>query len=226
MRRMIGWLSLMLALATGVPLAQQAAASGEPLAVRTVTLPVAKSHQFYRFALQADGGILPRRWFVVSGDLPPGIKLASDGVLNGTPTAAGEFSFVVTVQDSGKPAAERNQNLVLRVITPLLVEWSRPPVVIGQRVEGAIKVTNATDQDFDLTAIIVAVNEIGRATALGYQHFKLKHGVSEYEISFGENLPFGAYEVNVDVVGEVPEANAIYRARLAPREKIHIRQGP
>jgi len=130
------------------------------------------------------------------------------------------------VQDSAKPESERQQSLSLRVVTPLLVEWSRPPAVNGQRVEGAIKVSNSTDQDFDLTAVIVAVNEIGRATALGYQHFQLKREVSEYEISFGENLPFGAYDIKVDVVGEVAEANAIYRARLAPKEKIQVKQGP
>jgi hypothetical protein len=224
MKRNICWLGYLLIVLAAFSLAQQS--GGEQLAVRTATLPVAKLQQFYRFALQADGGVLPRRWLLVSGDLPPGIKLASDGVLNGTPTATGQFSFVVAVQDSAKPESEREQSLTLRVVTPLLVEWSRPPAVNGQRVEGAIKVSNSTDQDFDLTVVIVAVNEIGRATALGYQHFKLKREVTEYEIPFGENLPFGAYDINVDVVGEVPEANAIYRARLAPQEKIQVKQGP
>lgn len=226
MRRRILWLGLAWMAATGIAVAQQAAASGQPLAVRTVTLPTAKLRQPYHFVLQADGGILPLKWVLVSGDLPPGIQLGSDGGLRGLPTAAGEFAFVVAVRDNGKPAVERNQPLTLKVVTPLLVEWSRPPKAIGQRVEGAIKVTNATEQDFDLTVIIVAVNEIGRATALGYQHFTLKRDISEYEIPFGENLPFGAYAVNVDVVGEVPEADAIYRARLAPKEKIQVRQGP
>ena len=217
---------LILMMSAGIATAQQGAASGQPLAVRTVTLPTAKLRQTYSFALQADGGILPLKWTLVSGDLPGGIQLFSDGILRGAPMAAGEFSFVVAVRDNAKPPVERNQPLTLKVVTPLLVEWSRPPRVNGQRVEGAIKVTNATDQDFDLTAIIVAVNEIGRATALGYQHFKLQRDTSEYEISFGENLPFGAYDLNVDVVGEVPEDNVIYRARLAPKEKIRVTQGP
>jgi hypothetical protein len=209
-----------------IAVAQQGAASGEPLAVRTTTLPTAKLRQVYQFALQADGGILPLKWLLVSGDLPPGIQLGSDGVLRGSATAAGEFAFVVAVRDNGKPTVERNQSLTLKVVTPLLVEWSQPPRVNGQRVEGAIKVTNATDQNFDLTVIIVAVNEIGRATALGYQHFTLKRNVSDYEIPFGQELPFGAYAMNVDVVGEVPEENTIYRARLAPKEKLQVTQGP
>jgi len=210
----------------GIAVAQQGAPAGQPLAIRTLTLPTAKVRQPYTFALQADGGILPLKWTLVSGDLPPGIQLFSDGVLRGSATAAGEFAFVVSVRDGGKPAAERNQPLTLKVVTPLVVEWSRPPRVNGRKVEGAIKVTNATDQDFDLTAIIVAVNEIGRATALGYQHFKLQRDTREYEIAFGENLPFGAYALHVDVVGEVPEDNVIYRARLAPKEKIQVTAGP
>lgn len=222
----IRWLGLISIALAGVAVGQQGAASGQPLAVRTVTLPTAKLRQPYHFTLRADGGILPLKWVLVSGDLPPGMQLFSDGGLRGIPTSPGEFAFVVAVRDNAKPAVERSQPLTLRVVTPLLVEWSRPPKVIGQRVEGAIKVTNATDQDFDLTAIIVAVNEIGRATALGYQHVKLKRDTSEYEIAFGENLPFGAYDLNVDVVGEVPEENVIYRARLAPKEKIEVRQGP
>lgn len=225
LKRMVVGLTLAGMLAV-TAVAQQGAATGQPLAVRTLTLPTAKVRQPYTFALQADGGILPLKWTLASGDLPPGIQLFSDGVLRGSATAAGEFAFVVSVQDGGRPAAERNQPLTLKVVTPLVVEWSRPPRVNGQRVDGAIKVTNATDQDFDLTAIIVAVNEIGRATALGYQHFKLQRDTPEYEIGFGENLPFGAYDIHVDVVGEVPEDNVIYRARLAPKEKIRVTQGP
>lgn len=226
MTRAICWLTFALFASAALCPAQQAGATGDPLAVRTQTLPNARLQQPYQFALQADGGILPLKWTLVSGDLPPGLKLGSDGVVRGSPTSAGDFAFVVSVQDSGKPQSERTQPLTLRVITPLLVEWSRTPKVNGQRVEGAIKVTNSTEQDFDLTVIIVAVNEIGRATALGYQHFQLKRDTSEYEIPFAENLPFGDYDINVDVVGEVPPANAIYRARLAPKEKLQVKQGP
>ena len=203
-----------------------AAQQATPLTIRTQSLPNARLRQTYQFALQADGGILPLKWTLVSGDLPPGLKLGSDGILRGAPTSAGDFSFVVQVEDNAKPQSQRSQPFSLRVVTPLLVEWLRAPRVNGQRVEGAIKVTNSTEQDFDLTAVIVAVNEYGRATALGYQHFSLKRDTSEYEIPFGENLPFGAYEINVDVIGEVPADNVIYRVHLSPKEKIQVRQGP
>jgi hypothetical protein len=205
---------------------QQAAATGEPLSIRTLTLPKAYLRQQYRFRLEAQGGISPLKWQVTSGSLPSGLALGEDGPLSGIPTQAGEFHFTVTVSDSGKPAYERSQDLVLRVVTPLLADWSEYPRVNGQRVEGAIKVSNETDRDFDLTVIILAVNEIGRATAVGYQHLTLNKETSELKIPFGETLPFGAYDLNVDVVAEVAATNTIYRARLVTKEKLQVQQGP
>ena len=74
--------------------------------------------------------------------------------------------------------------------------------------------------------IALAVNENGRATAVGYQHFTLKKDTDEFEIPFGENLPQGSYDLNVDAVGEVEATNTIFRARLAPSGKLQVVQGP
>jgi len=206
--------------------AQQGAASGPPLAVVTTELPKAYLRQLYRLQLQAQGGIAPFKWEVTEGNLPPGITLSADGVLIGVPTAVGEYHFTVTVTDSGRPAVQRAQPLTLRVVSPLLLEWGRYAAVHGQRIEGSVKVSNDTDLDFDLTVVIVAVNDYGRATALGYQRLSLKRNAAELEIAFGENLPFGSYEVNVDAIAEVPSTNAIHRARLVTNERLQIQQGP
>jgi hypothetical protein len=206
--------------------AQQGAATGEPLAVQTTTLPTAYLRRPYRAQLEGHGGISPLKWKVTGGALPPGLVLGEDGVLDGLPTASGLFPFSVTVTDSGKPAYQRSKDLVLQVVAPLLAEWSRYPKIMGSRVEGAIKVSNQTGQDFDLTVIILAVNENGRATAVGYQHFTLKGNTIGRQIPFGENLPRGTYEINVDVVAEVAATNTIFRARLITGEKLQVQQGP
>ena len=93
-------------------------------------------------------------------------------------------------------------------------------------MECAVKAFNQTEQDFDLTVIVLAVNEIGRAIAVGYQHFTLNKSTADLELAFGENLPRGTYEVHVDVVGEVAATNTIYRARLVTGEKLQVQQGP
>jgi hypothetical protein len=211
---------------TGTSLGQSGAASGERIVVQTASLPKGFLRQQYRFRLEAAGGITPLTWAVTSGALPRGIALSEDGILSGVATEAGQFRFVVAVTDSGKPPHQRTQELSLDVVAPLVVQWSRYPKVTGQRVECAITLSNQTGQDFDLTMIALAVNEIGRATAVGYQHFILKKGTLDLEIPFGENLPHGAYTLNVDVVGEVEATNTIYRARLVASENLQVQEGP
>lgn len=197
-----------------------------PLSLQT-RLPLrAFTRQFYNQQLAAEGGVAPYSWRVVGGDLPPGLSLGSDGVLGGTPSAPGEYRFVITIADSGRPAHQRNQPIVMSVLAPLVAQWGQPPRAVGQRVEGSVKVSNPTEDEFDLTLIVLAVNEIGRATAIGYQHFQLRPGTIEMELPFGEDLPRGTYEINTDVVAEVAATNTIHRVRLETPEKLQIRQGP
>lgn len=54
----------------------------------------------YTFLFTADGGVGPYVFSILSGSLPDGVGLTSDGVLAGTPTASGAFDFVVQVVDS------------------------------------------------------------------------------------------------------------------------------
>jgi len=211
---------------TGMATAQQGAATGQPLVVRTTSLPKAYLKRQYEIHLEAQGGIAPLRWEITEGAAPSGIVLGRDGILSGVPTETGEFRFTATVTDGGRPAVQRNQQLVLTVVAPLMAQWGRYPKVTDRRLEGSIVVSNQTEQDFDLTVIMMAVNETGRATAIGYQRFALKKGTTSLEIPFGENLPQGSYELNVDAVAEVAATNSIYRARLVPKERFQLLQGP
>jgi hypothetical protein len=219
--------SVLLALALlGSSPAQQGAATGEPIVPTSGPLPKAFLRQPYHYRLEAQGGITPLSWEVTNGSPPEGIELAPDGTLSGAPTEVDSFHFVVTVTDSGKPVAQKKKEFVLDVVAPLVVEWSRKPRITGHRLEAAIRVSNQTGNDFDFTFIALAVNENGRATAVGYQHFTLKKDTDEFEIPFAENLPQGSYDLNVDAVGEVEATNTIFRARLAPTGKLQVVQGP
>lgn len=205
-------------------LAQQPPPSGGPLKLETSSLPKGFLRRPYTLRLQAQGGLSPLTWKLTSGFLPQGLELGADGLLSGTPTTKGEFRFTFAVQDSNQPAQELRREFTLQIVAPLVVEWSRYPRVTGQRVDCAIRLANRTGQDFDLTVVALAVAEDGRATAVGYQHFTLKGDTTDLEIPFGENLPRGSYELNVDAVGEVAETNSIYRARLVA--KLQVQQGP
>jgi hypothetical protein len=132
----------------------------------------------------------------------------------------------VTVEDSARPANSINKEFRVQVSASLLFEWLRPPQVRGDRMDGIAQVSNGTKDDFDLTVIVVAVNESGRATALGYQHLKLKAESANLQIPFGTTLPHGAYIVHGDAVAEIPAKNVILRRQLETPAPLPVTQGP
>jgi Putative Ig domain len=184
-----------------------------PLTITTTSLPSTTVGSNVHITIGVTGGVQPLRWRLSGGVLPDGIKLeAAKGVLSGMPTKPGTFTFELTVTDSGVPAMEIHRDFKLVVTAALSIEWKQPPAVHEQKIDGSVVVSNLTSQNFTLTVIIMAVNQIGRATALGYQEFTLRSG-AEQVIPFGASPGPGSYVVHADAVAEVPSANAIYRAR-------------
>lgn len=192
------------------------------LEVETSSLPRAFLQQPYEVPLKAQNGTTPYKWEVSGGSLPKGLSLGESGALSGIPEEAGQYSFVVTVTDSAKPAQQRNQEFVLKVLAPLLAKWEEYPKLNGQRIEGSLKVSNQTNDNFDLTIIVLAVAENGRATAIGYQHFTLAKNTSDKIIPFGDSLPGGSYQINADVVAEIAATNTIHRARLVTGARLQV----
>jgi hypothetical protein len=208
------------------PASAQQGSDPSQLAIDTASLPKATPRHTYKFQLQAHGGIPPMKWTLAAGSLPSGMKWGDDGVLAGTPRSAGDFRFTASVTDTSSPVQTARRELVLHVVPPLLLEWKKEAKVSGNRIDGSVQVSNGTEDDFDLTFIALAVAENGRAVAIGYQRFPLKTGTTGFELSFGETLPNGTYAVHVDVVAEVAEKDAIYRARLQTKERLAVTVGP
>jgi len=202
------------------------AQTAPPLAIVDEALPSLDPAVDVRIPLTARGGVPPYHWSVTAGSLPEGISLTPEGVLVGRPAKAGKFAYTVTVEDSARPANRISKELQTVVSTSLVLEWLRPPQVHGDRIDGAVQVSNGTTDDFDLTFIIVAINEIGRATALGYQHFTLKAGAANFQIPFGQTLPRGAYVVHADAVAEIPARTRILRRLLETPAPLPVTQGP
>jgi len=59
-------------------------------------------------ALGATGGSPPYSWSLAGGTLPPGLALSQDGVISGSSTTPGTFSFGVKVSDSGGATASKS----------------------------------------------------------------------------------------------------------------------
>jgi len=198
------------------------AAQGPPLAIPDQPLPALDAGVEFHVLLHATGGVPPYGWSVDSGNLPEGITLSREGLLAGRPAKPGAFSFVLRVEDSAHPANTINKEFQAEVTAPLLLEWRDPPKVHDDRIEGSVQVSNGSKDTFDLTVIIVAVAENGRATVLGYEHFPLKAGAANLKIPFGSTLGYGGYEIRADAIAEIPARNTILRQGLQAPNSLQI----
>lgn len=179
--------------------------------------------QQYALPLTTTGGTTPYTWELVSGDLPPGLKLQHhQGKIAGTPTEPGTYHFTIAVQDSSIPQLQLRRDIDLRVIAGLTVEWKDSPQVHGSKISGSAVVSNHTPDDFDLTFIVVAVNQYGRATALGYQHFKVNGGATSQVIPFESTPGIGSYYVRADAVAHHPGKKHVFRASLETLPSIKV----
>jgi Putative Ig domain len=71
--------------------------------------PVGKVGVPYSFAFTGAGGCgpaLPYQFTVLGGSPPPGLSLAKSGLVSGTPTQAGRWSFWVNLSDENPPSAD------------------------------------------------------------------------------------------------------------------------
>jgi uncharacterized protein (TIGR03437 family) len=74
----------------------------------------------YSVAFQSEGGARPLVWSA-SGPLPAGMMFDATGLLNGTPTAPGDFGFTAHVTDSTGATASATYEVLVRPFGPDLV---------------------------------------------------------------------------------------------------------
>ena len=174
--------------------------------------------------LTASGGIAPIHWRLLEGKLPAGLQLSDSGLLSGIPSEIGEFNLTIAVADSASPPTAVQKKFAIKSIAPEVVKWLEGPHVRDQGIWGKVEVDNQTEKPFDLTVIILAVDDFGKAFALGYQHFTLQPQGQSPPIPFGSSLPFGNYVVHVDAIAEVASINTIHRVHLQTTSKLTIQQ--
>lgn len=84
------------------------------------------------------GSAVQATWSLASGVLPPGLTLSKDGVLAGTPTSEGSYSFVVKAQNGGPVDTE---TYTLTVRQPIVV---KPPFAPAQGPNAEVGIPFAT----------------------------------------------------------------------------------
>jgi phosphodiesterase/alkaline phosphatase D-like protein len=103
------------------------ATSVAPLAITSSAQRTATRGSATTLNFTATGGAAPRVWSISAGTLPAGMSLSSNGVLSGTPTAAGTYTFTVKVTDAAP--TEVTQVITLVISEPSGGGTTPPPVV-------------------------------------------------------------------------------------------------
>jgi hypothetical protein len=83
------------------------------ITINPVTLPPGLPNVAYSQTLTASGGAMPYSFTITAGALPDGFTLSTAGVLSGTTSQMGSFSFTVRATDANGCFAERSYTLAI-----------------------------------------------------------------------------------------------------------------
>jgi hypothetical protein len=115
-----------------------------PLSVASVPALETLMGLSFNYQVTASGGTAPYTWSAPAGALPPGINLnASNGLLSGTATAGGLFTFAVTVRDASSVSA--TTTIQVKVVDPATIpsitkakyKGGRKLIITGERINPA-----------------------------------------------------------------------------------------
>lgn len=110
------------------------------------TLPNAPIGQAYSQTVTQTGGTGTITWSVSSGTLPTGVTLNStSGVISGTPTVAGSYTFTITATDAFGCTGIHNYTIVVACPTISLNPGTLPPGNVGFAYNQTITVTGSTN---------------------------------------------------------------------------------
>ena len=138
------------------------------LTVATAVLPAGRIGTPYLWTLEASGNDGGVAWDLVSGALPTGIVLTPGGLLTGTPTVAGTFSFRVRATDALANSAERDLTLVVTSGAASLAFVTQPTsTAVGQVIAPAVSVKAFTAAGLPAAGVVVTLTRVDGFPLLG-----------------------------------------------------------
>ena len=163
--------------------------------------PSASTHigQNYSQANAAGGGTTPYTYAISGGSLPAGTTLnTSTGLISGTPTALGNFSYTVKVTDSSPAPQTATQTVsgsITSAVTTTSLSSSLNPSQVGQSVTFTATVTGAGTPTGSVTFMDGGA-VIGTATLAGgaatFSTATLTLGSHTITASYGGSASFSA----------------------------------
>jgi hypothetical protein len=108
------------------------------ITITPASLPSAQVGVNYSQQLTASGGAGPYTFTISSGTLPAGLSLSSGGLLTGTPTVGGSFTFTAQVTDSTNSTGNQSFTLIVNQ-PPAFTSANTTTFIVGQ--SGSFTVT-------------------------------------------------------------------------------------
>jgi hypothetical protein len=98
---------------------------GVPLSILPDTLPNGVVGSLYATTiLSVVGGVQPYSFSVLGGGLPPGLTISANGILSGSPSGSGTFSFAIRATDAAAATVQRTYSVTIAnaLTTPLIAQ--------------------------------------------------------------------------------------------------------
>jgi subtilisin family serine protease len=139
------------------------------------TVPTGVRTAAYSQSLAASGGTPAYTWAVTVGSLPPGLTLSSAGVLSGTPTAVGTYSFSVRATDAAGCSGYRAFNMMiiqppvggptkLYIVSPCRVVDSRNSTALANQATRDLQFGGVCGLPSTAVAVVANITAISPAT--------------------------------------------------------------
>lgn len=145
-------------------------------------LPGGTIGQVYSQTITADDELLPTLFIIDSGSLPPGLLLTNLGTIQGTPTAAGSYTFTV---NADAPPRTGTATYTIEIAEPVSLELS--PATLSDGTVGTTYSewlsTSGGEQPYSYEIVegslpdgitLVGANITGTPTSSGTSTFKVK----------------------------------------------------
>lgn len=185
------------------------------------TLPDGASGASYQQMVTATGGAGPYQFALVSGVLPPGLTLARDGLLSGTPMTAGSYRFTLNAINAGSLCAgSREYTLTITSQCPTLT--INPPTlpngVAGAAYNQTVTATGGTATYFFALAAGALPPGLSLSTAGALSGTPTQAGSYNFTITAESNGCTGAqaYTLGIRSTTVAIVSAASYKAEAAP----------
>ncbi|MBQ7154690.1 MAG: putative Ig domain-containing protein [Synergistaceae bacterium] len=126
--------------------------------ISTQSLSQAKTNELYRVQLSVEGND-PVDWIVKSGSLPGGLTLSSNGLIYGTPTATGNFTFTVDVTNGFNSSQKQFTINVAKgadqpvYVAPVITTTSLPAGKVNKPYNFTVSATGTAPISFRSTSL-------------------------------------------------------------------------